>query len=138
MKETDRNPKITAVIQTGSGPAVLELPQGVIELRASLRAHGILENPKDILFTLKDDLLGMNVSGENELGKHLLHLFSEGESLSRINSVTALATDLPEAMREEVTQNILNDRYDSVENFLAGLSQIYQDRVETQSGMSMG
>lgn len=118
-------PKVSALIQFGDTTIVLELPQKVTELRSALLSAGIRESPACILLTDNDgDALRVKLYGENELGKHLVRLFSEQENLAEANTVAFLTEDIGENQQNELFQNILTDRYDSLGQLLDGMKEM--------------
>ena len=123
-------PKVSALIQFGDTTTVLELPQRVTELRSALLSAGIRESPACILLTDNDgDALRVKLYGENELGKHLVRLFSEQEHLAEANTVVFLAADMGENQQNELFQNILNDRYTSLGQLLDGMKEMLQSKT---------
>ncbi len=123
-------PKVSVLIQFGDTTTVLELPQNVTELRSSLLSAGIQESPACILLTDNEgDALRVKLYGENELGKHLVRLFSEQENLAEANTVVFLTADFGEAHQKELFRNILTDRYSSLEQLLDGMKEMLQSRT---------
>lgn len=120
-------PKVSAVIQTKANTLVLDFPKSLAELRVALLQSGIPEPPRDIfLMDNEGDPIRVKVYGEDELGRHLARIFSETDDLAKVNTVVFLATDPRTELREEMSQNILSDKYDSVGDFLTDIQQMLQ------------
>lgn len=120
-------PKVCAVVQTRANTLVLDFPKSLTELRVALLHSGIPEPPRDIfLMDNEGDPIRVKVYGENELGRHLARIFSEADDLAKVNTVVFLATDPRAELQEEMSKNILSDKYNSVGDFLSDIQQMLQ------------
>lgn len=109
--------KINAIIQhKGGGTLVLDLPRGTYDLLEKLLSVGIAQSPQRITLTDEEgDDIRVKLYADSDLGRHLILVLSERDSLADANLLAFVAKNANKDIRSELEQNILHDRYDSMQ-----------------------
>lgn len=109
--------KINAIIQRkGGGTLVLDLPRGTYDLYEKLQSVGITQSPQRITLTDEEgDEVRVKLYADNELGRHLILILSERDSLADADLLAFMVDNAREYIRSALDENILHDRYDSMQ-----------------------
>lgn len=104
---------ITALVQTKSqNTLVVDLPRGHYELFANLLSIGVRSLPSGLKLTDDEDGdVRIKLYSNNDVGNHLIPLFTEDNTLATVNTVARFVKTVDPAIREELEQNILQDKY---------------------------
>lgn len=103
---------INALIRNKDETAIVECPLDSFKMILQLRSIGIYENPRNIKLTdnEKDDI-HIRLYAENDLGSHVMRLFSEKHTLEDVNILCMVLQNAREEIRDALEQDILYDQY---------------------------
>ena len=106
---------IKAVIENkGGGTLAAEFPCDVYKLYSELHSIGIMKSPSDVkLIDNEDDPVSVKLYSDSDFGNHLLHLFSEANTLADVNTACFVIDKADMSIKEELEQNLLYDQYSS-------------------------
>jgi len=123
---------INAVIRGRGVDSIIELPQTSLGLRVQLISAGIREQAHKInLFSTDDDSIQVQLYADNEIGNHLVRIFSEQDTLADVNMAAYLISNADIETQERIEENILNDQYSSIDELL---DDIREDMSTEQRG----
>lgn len=119
---------ITAIIRNKNNTLVLDLPRSIYDLYEKLQSVGIMKPPKQIPLTdNEDEDIGVKLFSDNDFGQHLLLTLNEENTLNDANLLTLIVQAADENIKEALEQDILYDRYDSMDEVVAAVRQMTQD-----------
>ena len=119
---------ITAIIRNKENTLVLELPHSIYDIYEKLQSIGIMQPPKQIPLTDKeDDDIGVKLFSESDFGQHLLLTLNEKNTIADANMLTLVIGAASEDIKEELEQNVLYDQYDSMDEVISAVRQMTQD-----------
>ena len=119
---------ITAIIRNKSNTLVLDLPRSIYDLYEKLQSIGIMRSPKQIPLTdNEDEDIGVKLFSDNDFGNHLLLMLNEENTLNDANLLTLIVQAADEDIKEALEQDILYDRYSSMDEVVAAVRQMTQD-----------
>ena len=100
---------------------VSEFPCDVRNFYNGMSSIGVTELMRQINVTdAEDSPVKVKLYADNDIGNHLLLLFTEQSNLDDVHSAIYLLTSLNKQVQSELEQQIINDQYDSLE-------KLYQD-----------
>lgn len=119
---------ITAIIRNRENTLILDLPRSIYDLCEKLQSVGIMKSPKQIPLTdNEDEDIGVKLFSDNDFGQHLLLTLNEENTLNDANLLTLIVQAADEGIKEALEQDILYDRYDSMDEVVAAVRQMTQD-----------
>lgn len=115
---------INALIRNKDETAVVECPLDSFKMILQLRSIGIYENPRNIKLTdnEKDDI-HIRLYAENDLGSHVMRLFSEKHTLEDVNILCMVLQNAPEEIRDGLEQDILYDQYSRPQELISDIRE---------------
>lgn len=100
---------------------VAEFPCDVRNFYNGMSSIGVTELMRQINITdAEDSPVKVKLYADNDIGNHLLLLFTEQNNLDDVHLATYLLTSVNKQVQSELEQQIINDQYDSLE-------KLYQD-----------
>lgn len=111
---------------------VAEFPCDVRNFYNGMSSIGVTELMRQINITdAEDSPVKVKLYADNDIGNHLLLLFTEQNNLDDVHLATYLLTSVNKQVQSELEQQIINDQYDSLE-------KLYQDTGAIRSSTSLG
>ena len=120
---------INALIQNqNGGTLVWEFPGQMYKLEHELQKIGIQQWSARIrLVDDEENPVNVKLYAEEEIGQHLIPLFSEEDSLEDVQNLTDALRNANPLIQEELRQRILDDRYSSKEDLYEDIWQMTYD-----------
>ena len=119
-KEEKRMIKTKITNQNGK-TFVAEFPCDVRNFYNGMSSIGVTELMRQINVTdAEDSPVKVKLYADNDIGNHLILLFTEKNNLDDVHLATYLLTSVNKQVQSELEQQIINDQYDSLE-------KLYQD-----------
>lgn len=119
---------INAVIQTQGGTLLVDLPRSSYDLMEKMLSVGIRLLPQDVkLRDEENDPIQVKLYSENDLGKHLILVLNENNTLSDANTVAYMVRNAASEIQPELHRKILENQYDSVDAITSDLRQMTYD-----------
>ena len=117
---------LNVIIQTKDGNTLVEeLPRSMYDLYEHLLSVRIDDPPQKIKLTdNEDDNICVKLYADNEIGKHLVLLLNEENTLADANLLAQVLTDINSAVKEELEQNILYDQYQDTEDLYTDIKKM--------------
>ena len=111
---------INAIIQNKNGDTIIwGFPNDTGNLYCELRTIGIQKWPSDIkVIDEEEHSIKVKLYADNNIGNHLIRLFSEKHCLEDIETVALTIKEANEFVKEELEQKIINDQYETPEELL--------------------
>ena len=120
---------INALIQKqNGGTLVWEFPGQMYKLENELQKIGIQQWSARIrLLDDEDNPVSVKLYAEEEIGQHLIPLFSEDDILEDVQNLTEAVRNANPLIREEFRQRIMDDQYSSREDLYQDIWQMTYD-----------
>ena len=120
---------INALIQKQNGGALVwEFPGQMHKLENELQKIGIQQWSARIrLLDDEDNPVSVKLYAEEEIGQHLIPLFSEDDILEDVQNLTEAVRNANPLIREEFRQRIMDDQYSSREDLYQDIWQMTYD-----------
>lgn len=126
---------INAIIESkDGGTLVLDLPRSIYDVYEKLQSVGIVQLPNRI--TLSDeegDAVRVKLYSENEVGKHLLLLLTEQNTLAEANTLAFMVDNAKPEIRSAFEQNILQNRYESAQEVIHSIKEMLYEADPVKS-----
>jgi len=126
---------INAIIESkDGGTLVLDLPRSIYDVYEKLQSVGIVQPPNRI--TLSDeegDAVRVKLYSENEVGKHLLLLLTEQNTLAEANTLAFMVDNAKPEIRSAFEQNILQNRYESAQEVIHSIKEMLYEAGPVKS-----
>lgn len=119
---------INAIIQTQSGTLLVDLPRSSYDLMEKMYSIGARCLPQDVkLRDEEDDPIQVKLYSENDLGKHLLLVLNEKNTLSDANTVAFMVQNASADIQPALHQKILTDQYPNMDAITSDIRQMTYD-----------
>ena len=121
---------LNAVIESDKGGAlVIGLPHSAYGLYEKLQSAGIDMPPNRIPLTDNEgDSVRVKLYGEDEVGRHLTLLLSKDQTLADANTLAFVVDAADSRIRQELEQNILQDRYSGPTELYGDIKRMLQSK----------
>ncbi|MCI9448983.1 MAG: hypothetical protein HFE30_01855 [Clostridiales bacterium] len=103
---------INAVITNKGNTLITEFPKDYLKIYEELCSIGVRKALERIPLTdNEEDDIRVKLYADSDIGNYLLRLFSEQNTLADVNTACFVIEKADESIKEELEQNLLNDRY---------------------------
>lgn len=121
--------RINAIIESRNGNTlILDFPRSIYDVYEKLQSVGINQSPHRILLSDEDDNdIRVKLYAENEIGKHLLLTLTDRNTLADANMLSFVVDNAKDTFRSELEQNILQNRYHSMQEVVDAAKQMLYD-----------
>lgn len=121
---------INAVVENGKGGTlVIGLPHSAYGLYEKLQSVGIDLPPNRISLTDNDgDSVHVKLYGEDEIGRHLTLLLSDGHTLADANTLAFVVDAVDSRIKQELEQNVLQNRYSEQQELYGDVKRMLQSK----------
>lgn len=105
---------IGTVITNKENTLITEFPKDYLTIYEELCSIGCRKALERIPLTdNEEDDIRVKLYADSDIGKHLICLFSEENTIADVNTVCFVIEKADETVKEDLEQNILNDQYSS-------------------------
>lgn len=113
---------IQAKIRNGEKDILIEMPQDIYSIYSMMQTIGIRQYPNRLeLAGSKDNDIQIDLVSDNDMGNHIIRLFSEKQTLADVNSAVNAVCNSHELIRDDLEQNLLYDQYDTTKELIADI-----------------
>jgi len=118
--------KINAIIESkDDNILVLEFPHNIYDVYEKLQSVGIRKSPHQINISDEDSNdVRVKLYSEDEVGKHLILTFTQGDNLADVNLTAFVVNNAKEDFRAKLEQNILQNHYNSMWSVIEAARQM--------------
>ena len=119
---------IKAEIRANGKSAIIEFPTSIEDTHSDLRSIGVLAPLSRIKISdSEDERYRVHLFSDNDVGSHLIRLFSEKDTLDDVDTVTTAILHSREEIRDDLEANILYDQYSSPAQVLGSIRDMTYD-----------
>lgn len=116
---------VNAVITVKENTLITEFPNNYLNIYGELLSVGSRKALERIPLTdHEEDDIQVKLYSENDIGNHLIRLFSENDTLSTVNAAAFAVQNADDNIKDELERHLLYDQYADIDELLRDIRKM--------------